>query len=104
MADEAMRMARAERTDAALKDFVGPALSVIRDDYLAKLREVAAKHPMRGEPLAMVEKLSTALKILDQVEVQMTALIADGQQAQAEADRAGKIARLNTEQRRYAGY
>ncbi len=98
------RMNRAQRANEAMVEFIGPALEVMRTDYMDKLRDVAAKHPMRGEPLAMVEKLSTALKIVDQIEVQMRALIADGTVAQADADRASNIARLNTEQRRYAGY
>ncbi|MDK8188144.1 MULTISPECIES: hypothetical protein [Sphingomonas] len=104
MSDEVNRMARAERASEVMQEFITPAMSVIRDEYLGKLREVAAKHPMRGEPLAMVEKLSTALKIVDQLEVQMRALIADGDAAKADAARADQLARLNTEQRRYAGY
>lgn len=104
MSDEVNRMARAERADEVMQEFIAPAMTVIRDEYLSKLREVAAKHPMRGEPLAMVEKLSTALKIVDQLEVQMRALIADGDAAKADAARADQMARLNTEQRRYAGY
>lgn len=104
MSDEVNRMARAERAVEVMQEFIAPAMTVIRDEYLGKLREVAAKHPMRGEPLAMVEKLSTALKIVDQLEVQMRALIADGDAAKADAARADQMARLNTEQRRYAGY
>lgn len=104
MSDAAYRMARADRAQKAHEEFVAPALKVIRDEYLAKLAEIAAKHPMRGEPLAMVEKLSTALKIVDQIEVQIATLIRDGEVAKAEADRAGNIARLSTEQRRYASY
>lgn len=104
MSDEANRMACAERADQAMQEFISPALATIREDYTAKLTDVAAKHPMRGEPLAMVEKLATALKIVDQIEVQMRALIADGDAAKVDASRADQMARLNTEQRRYASY
>jgi len=104
MSDDAARLSRAERADASMQEFVGPALATIRSEYLAKLTEIAAKHPMKGEPLAMVEKLSTALKIVDQIDIQMRALIADGDAAKADAARADQMARLSTEQRRYASY
>lgn len=104
MSDETARLARAERADAAMQEFVGPAVATIRNEYVEKLTEIAAKHPMRGEPLAMVEKLSTALKIVDQIEIQMCTLIADGDAVKFEAARADQMARLNTEQRRYANY
>jgi hypothetical protein len=104
MSDDTARMVRAEQADRVMVEYISPALTVIRDEYMAKLREIAAKHPMRGEPLAMVEKLSTALKITDQIEVQMRSLIADGDVAKAEASRADDMARLTTEQRRYANY
>ncbi|GEM70952.1 hypothetical protein SAQ01S_07180 [Sphingomonas aquatilis NBRC 16722] len=104
MSDETARLARAERADAAMQEFVGPALATIRSEYAEKLMEIVAKHPMRGEPLAMVEKLGTALKIVDQIEIQMRALIADGDAAKFEAARADQMARLNTEQRRYVNY
>ena len=104
MTDETARMVRAEQADAAFKQFVGPALAVIRDEYLAKLREIAATRAMVGEPLAMVEKLSTALKIADQIEIQLRALIADGDAAKADAHRAGDMARLSPEAKRYATY
>jgi hypothetical protein len=104
MTDDTARMVRAEQADAAFKQFVGPALAVIRNEYLAKLQELAATRAMEGEPLAMVQKLATAIKIADQIEIQMRALMADGDAAKAE--HAGTVARmkLNPVAAQYAAY
>jgi hypothetical protein len=102
--DETARLARAEQAAQAFNEFVGPALAVIREEYLAKLQDIASTQAMAGVPLAMVEKLSTAIKITNQIEIQLRALIADGDVAKAELHRAGDMARLSNEQKRYASY
>lgn len=104
MTDAVLRSAQGERAKQALSEFIAPAFTVIRDEYRTKLQEIAATRAMTGEPLMMVQKLATALKIADQVEAQIIALISDGEAANAELDRAGNIARLPAAQRRYAEY
>jgi hypothetical protein len=103
MSDEAARMARAEQASAALTAFLSPAFDVARADYMAKLTELLTR-PMCGDNLKACEKLALAVKVANEVEAQIEALVADGQMARADASRAADIARLPAEQRRYAQY
>lgn len=103
MSDEALRMARAEQADTALKQFLGPAFDVCRADYLEKLAEIAAK-PLTNDMRAAMEKLAVGVKVIDTVRAQIAGLVADGTFAQADAHRASELANLTTEKRRWAQF
>jgi hypothetical protein len=103
MTDPTTRLAEAESAKAAYERFVGPAIGVIREDYTKKLASIAVQ-PMEGRVLAGVQNLSLALRVLNEVEGQLRALIADAAVARADMDRAGAIARMSPEARRYAEY
>ena len=103
MSDPLQRQAEAEHARLAWEQFVAPALAVVRADYLGKLTDYAER-PMTGDNLKVVEKMAVALKVTKVVEEQLRALIADGDAARADMDRAGTLARMSDEQRRYATY
>lgn len=103
MTEPLSRIAEADAAKAAWERFVAPALATIRADYMAKLTGEAVK-PMEGRALQVVQNLSIGLRVADQVEAQLKSLIADGQAARADLERAGNVSRLSPEQRRYASY
>lgn len=103
MTDALQRQAEAEQAKQAWDKYVGPALAVIRGDYMAKLVDYAER-PMSGDNLKVVEKMSIAMKVTREVENQLKSLIHDGEAARADIDRAGALARMGTEERRYASY
>lgn len=103
MSDEAMRMARAEQADAAMKAFLGPAFDVCRTDYLEKLAEIAAK-PMTADYRVGMEKLALGVKVIDMVRAQIEAVVADGRLATADAHRASDLANMTTEKRRWSAF
>jgi hypothetical protein len=103
MSDEALRMARAEQADVALKQFLAPAFDVVRADYLEKLGEIAAK-PLTADMRAGMEKLALAVKVVDEVRAQILSLVLDGSLARDGATRASQIAALPVEKRRWAGW
>jgi hypothetical protein len=93
-------MARAEQARAALDQFIGPALEVIRGDYMEKLADIAAK-PLNADMRAGMEKLALAVKVVDQVRIQIETLVRDGAVARQDKQRADKIAALPAEKRRW---
>jgi|SRR6478752_1817437 len=103
MTDEALRMARAEQANQALQQFLVPAFDVARAEYLEKLAAIAAK-PLTADLRAGMEKLALGVKVIDEVRAQIESLVGDGKFAQADANRARRIAELPTEKRRWANF
>lgn len=103
MTDNLSRIAEADAAKAAWDRFIAPALATIRADYMAKLTQEAVK-PMEGRALQAVQTLSLGLRVTEQIDAQMKSLIVDGQAAQADLDRAGELARMSPEARRFATY
>jgi glycyl-tRNA synthetase alpha subunit len=103
MSEESLRMARANQAEQALTQFLAPAFDVVRTDYMEKLASIAAK-PLTNDMRAGMEKLALAVKVVDEVRAQVTALVADGQVAQSDLRRASNIAELPSEKRRWALY
>lgn len=100
MGEYAERIADGEQARDAIIRFVGPAFDVVRNDYLAKLAEVAAK-PLTPDLRAGMEKLALGIKVVDQARAQIEAIVADGKLARAEQRRADAIASLPTERKRW---
>lgn len=101
MADEALRIARAEQAKVALSEFLAPAFSLVRTDYMEKLADIAAK-PLTDGNRAGMEKLALAIKVVDQVRLQVEQVVNDGTVAGADKQRADKIADMPFEKRRWA--
>jgi len=102
MSDELERVAQAEQAKVAWNTFIAPALDTIRASYMARLTDEAVK-PMEGRVLAAVQSLSLALRVTREVENQLKSIILDGEAARNDLDRAGRLARMGPEERRYAG-
>jgi hypothetical protein len=98
VSDEALRMARAEQANQALKQFLGPAFDVARAEYLEKLAIVASK-PLTADLRAGMEKLALAVKVIDVVRSQIESLVADGGVARDTAARAAELDALSPEKK-----
>jgi hypothetical protein len=103
MNDNALRMAEAEAADEAMKRFLRPAFTVVRDEYINRLRAAALKDLSLGAFTNMTN-LSVALKVMDEVQAQLEALIADGKVAADDAGRASRIAAMSPEAVKWARY
>lgn len=103
VSDQLQRIEIADQAKIAWTQFVSPSLDVLRADYMGKLAEYAER-PMSPDNLKVVEKMALALRVTREVETQMRSLIVDGEVARADLDRAGTIARMPDEQKRYATY
>lgn len=101
--DNVTRMARAENAAMAMAQWLAPAFDVCRNDYLAKLAEVASK-PLTADHRAAMEKLALGIKVVDMVRSQIEAVVADGRLAKQNAELASNLANMNTEQRRWLDY
>lgn len=99
-ATPAERIDRGQRATSALREFLDPAFDVVIADYMARLTQIAAEAPW---DTAKIVKLAAAAKIAEQVRVQIKSLVADGEVAHADAQRARQIEGLSTERRRLLG-
>jgi hypothetical protein len=103
MSDEALRMARAEQAEAAMKQFLGPAFDLVRWDYLQALAD-AASAPLDATARAKMEKLALGIKVIDRVRKQIEGAVIDGALATADAKRANQLASLSAEKRWWASW
>jgi len=98
--NEAERIVHGEAAEQALSRFLRPAFDQCRASYLKSLAEVAAK-PLGKRERAAIEKLAVALKVIDVVESQITAIVGDGKSALSDRRAADQITQLPTEQQRW---
>lgn len=96
----AEREERGRRAEKALQEFLTPAIEVAVSDYIARMTEIAATTPWEANKIA---KLAAAVKIARAVHAQIVSLVADGQVAASERQRARQIEGLSTERRRLLG-
>lgn len=92
------RIDRGQRATSALREFLDPAFDVVISDYMGRLTQIAAEAPW---DTAKIVKLAAAAKIAEQVRVQIKALVADGEVALADVQRARQIEGLSTERRKW---
>jgi hypothetical protein len=97
------RIARAERAKTAWFEFVHPALHEIRNAYGDRLVEIASTELSRDKRTDRITALSTALRILEQVENGLQAAIMDGEVAANNVLRAEKMERMTAPERRLFG-
>lgn len=94
------RLARATRAEAALTEFVAPEFATIRQAYLDRIVEVSTKEldsKVRADKLTC---LSTALRIMDQVEAAVRNIVMDGSAANKIIDNRDRVERMSAPQRR----
>jgi hypothetical protein len=98
--NEAERIARAQRAEAVLDEFLAPMFANLREEYLTRLAEVAATelHPINRAD--KITSLSVALKIVGTLESGMAEIIRDGELAKAAQLKAERIEGMSDAQQR----
>lgn len=97
---DAQRVARGTRAKHALDEFVTPEFAYARQIYLNRMAEVAATelHPtLRADKITT---LSLAVRVLDEVERGVAAVMHEGEHVRAEMIRAEKLESLTDAQQR----
>ena len=74
--------ARGERADICYNEFVGPALKEQRKVYAERIAEIAVNEPDAQKRADMITTLSTAMKIIDNIDTAIRCLIEEGKVAQ----------------------
>lgn len=100
---EAERIAKAQRAQYALDEFITPMLAETRDVYAKRIVEVASTELGRDARADKITALSTAIRILDELENGIRSTIVDGDFARHEKLRAEKIEAMTAPQRRLFG-
>ncbi len=92
------RIDRAKRAQAALDEFLKPAIDALLVEYTQAMVSIATKEPWEANKIT---KLAQAVKIADRVQLHIGLLVRDGEAATADMKRGNDIAKLNTEQRKW---
>lgn len=98
--NEGERIARAQRAQQALDEFIAPILTETRDVYAARLVEVAATELSRDRRADKITALSLAIRILEALEDGIKAVLLDGEMAKKEKLRTEKVETMSRPQRR----
>lgn len=104
--NEAQRIAKAHRAQSAL-DEVGPILANLREEYTARIADVATTELHPSVRADKVTTLSVALRVLNTVEAGLREAIRDGELAKADKLRAQNIENMSDARQRLlkvAGY
>lgn len=97
------RIARAERAQQALDEFITPILLETRDAYCTRIVELASielNRNVRGDKMAA---LSTAIRVVDAIEDGLKAVMMDGKMAERDKLLAEKVERMTAPERRIFG-
>ena len=92
--------ARGQRAETCYNEFIGPELATIRASYTARIADIAVKEL---DPKARTEKitaLSFALRILDNVNTGIVAIVEDGKLAEKNMLRADEVERMTPSKRK----
>ena len=89
---------RGFRAQSAWDDFIAPACTELRTEYLSALTKLAANEPWET---AKITKLAVAQRVIDAVEAHIRSVVLNGKAAQSEIDRAQMIARIPEAKRKF---
>jgi hypothetical protein len=95
------KIARGQRAQAAYDEFVAPIITECRNIYGERIVEIAAGELNRDKRTDKLTALSTALRILDQVEGGIKAAIMDGEIARQNKLKAESIEQMSPANRRF---
>lgn len=98
--NDAERINRATRAQAAWEEFMAPMIAELKAEYTQRLVDVASQELSRDKRSDKITALSNALKIVGNLETGMQAIIKDGEMAHRELVRSDNIERLTAPQRR----
>jgi hypothetical protein len=103
MLNEAERIARAHRGKVAFEEFFEPMLGELQNAYSERLVEVANSELNPANRADKITALSNALKILNNLEAGMKAIVTDGEIAMRDKARTDKIEQMTAPQQRLLG-
>lgn len=91
MTEASHRIARAHRAQMFMDEFLSPLLGELRDEYTARISQVATTelHPTTRSDA--ITALSVALKVVDTLQAGMTEVIRDGELARRDKIKAERI-------------
>lgn len=98
--NESDRIARAQRADAAYREFFEPMIDALKNEYGDRIVAVATTELSRNKRSDKLTALSIAHKILTTLDEGMKATITDGELALRDKLRAEKIERMSPPQRK----
>ena len=98
---EAERIERGHRARRAYDEFIGPALQEVRNAYGDRIVEIASTELSRDKRTDKLTALSTALRILEQVEGGLQSVIVDGEMVQKSKLKAAEVEQLSPARRRF---
>lgn len=101
--NESERIARANRAQSALDEFLSPMFAELRSAYTERLVEVSNTELARDKRTDKITALSNALKIVSTLESGMNEAVRDGELARVDRLRAEKIEKMTAPQRRLLG-
>ena len=98
---EAQKIERGRRAQSALDEFITPIITECRNTYGERIVDIAANELNRDRRTDKITALSTALRILDQVERGLQSAINDGEIAHRNKLRASDMEKLSPANRRF---
>jgi hypothetical protein len=94
------RIARAQRAQAALDEFLTPMFENLRKEYTGRISEVAIAELHPGTRADKLTTLSVALRVVDTLQSGMAEIIRAGDLAQRDKLKAEKIEQMSDAQQR----
>ncbi len=98
--NEKQRIDRAARAQRAWDEFIGPEFDYARSIYSARIAEVAATELHPGLRSDKITTLSMSVRVLNEIQGAIAAVIRDGEVARAEMIRAERIEDLSDARQR----
>ena len=97
---EAERIARAHRAQSAWDEFFAPMIANMREDYSARIAEIARTELNPQRRADGVGILAVALKVIDTLEAGMNEIVRDGDLARAAKVKADEIEKMSDARQR----
>lgn len=98
--NEAQRIGKGQRAQAALDEFLTPMFDNLRDEYLSRIAEVAATELHPTNRADKITALSVALRVVDTLRSGMAEVVLDGELARKDKLKADRVERMSDAQQR----
>lgn len=98
--NDAELIARGQRADTCYNEFVGPALKETRAQYAARIADIAVTELDPKKRAEKITTLSTAMRILDNIDTAIRVLVENGKIAEAAQLRVDDIDRMTAPKKR----
>jgi len=97
----AERLSRADRAQAAMDEFVGPAFDYVENEWMEKLVKTAGTSDPRLPEI--ISRLSAGVAAIRKVRAEIEAVVADGKIAEGEIARSAQLGRMSDFKRSVVG-